>query len=86
MDSYSSLDPRLRRAGLVCEICRKVSNLVQLVDPVEAEIPLETYMQHQNLMHSSTSFQNQHSFGLRGNLKLINDAPCSNSCHKASSK
>lgn len=79
-DSYSSLDPRPRCAGLVCMICGKDSNLGQPVAPVEAETPLETYMQHQNLTHSSTSFQNQHSFGLCGNLKLINDAPCSNSC------
>lgn len=48
--------------------------------PVEAKTPLEMYMQHQNLTHSSTSFQNQYSFGLCGNLKLINDTPCSNSC------
>lgn len=79
-DSYSSLDPRLRHAGLVCEICGEDSNLVQLMAPGEAETALEMYMKHHNLIHSSVSFQNQHSFELCGNLKLINNCPCSNSC------
>lgn len=64
----------------ICEICGKDSNLVQLMAPGEAETPLEMYMKHHNLIHSSVSFQNQHSFELCGNLKLINNCPCSNSC------